>query len=415
MRISLLLEREPFGSIFEETISAFFCDYFEQDYKVKWCQGDSKIEIAKLKDETQIWKCNPQLNAIFVPGAEKIIFEPIVREFSYTSIWWRKPFQYLYVKTAAHGVRGKYFTKINIKISPIVPDAKDLLIVGGNHKLRLLDHKRKKCFVILKKGFNSNFYERELKMRRLAHNLKLPVPSILEEVSSDIKWYAEEYVIGTPINRLKESKRSRFILGECIKALQILGEHTREEIEVENYVEKLSESIKSNVISNHLLIEGEQVRLLDYLDKIRNFIVELSLNYIKKINTVIVHGDFQPANIIINNDCYWMIDWEYSCRRQAEYDKLVYLLESRFPGGLAQRLKNLLKDDRMWADPALCKWSGTGIGKMSFRNKRLILAIFLLEELSLRMEENSNPMFKKLGSGFYDFINEFPKALEVIK
>ena len=413
MRISLLLEREPFGTIFEETMSTFFSDYFEQDYKVKWCQGDSKIEIAKLKDETQIWKCNPQLNAIFVPGADKIIFEPIVREFSYTSIWWRKPFQYLYVKTAAHGVWGKYFAKINIKVSPVVPDAKNLLIVGGNHKLRLLDYKRKKCFIILKKGFNSNFYERELKVRRLAHNLKLPVPSILEEVSSDIRCYTEEYVIGTPINRLKGNKRSRFILGECIKALRILGEHTREEIEVENYVGRLSESIKSNVISNHLLGEGEQARSLDYLDKIRSFIVELSRNYIKKINTVIAHGDFQPANIIINNDCYWMIDWEYSCRRQAEYDGLVYLLESRFPCGLAQRLENLLKDDRIWAEPILCKWSDGG--KIDLQRKRFILAIFLLEELSLRIEENSNPMFKKLGAGFYDFFNELPRALEVIK
>lgn len=415
MKISLLLKREPFGTIFEETMSAFFSDYFSQDYKVKWCQTDSKIEITELKDETQIWKCNPQLNAIFVPGAEKIIFEPIVREFRYTSIWWRKPFQYLYVKTATHGVWGKYFAKINIKVSPIVPDAKDLLIVGGNHKLRLLDYKRKKCFIVLKKGFNSNFYERELNARRLAHNLKLPVPSILEEVSSDIRWYAEEYVIGTPINRLKESKRSRFILGECIKALRILGEHTREEIEVENYVERLSGSIKSNVISNHLLIEGEQARLLDYLDKARSLIIELSQNYIKKMNTIIVHGDFQPGNIIINNDCYWIIDWEYSYRRQEEYDGLVYLLKSRFPCGLAQRLKNLLKDDRMWTDPILCKWPGTGIGKMSLRHKRLILAIFLLEELGLQIEENSNPMFKELGSGFFDFINEFPKVLEAIK
>jgi len=252
-----------------------------------------------------------------------------------------------------------------------------------------------------------------LNARKLAYNLKLPVPSILEEVSSNIKWYAEEYVIGTPINRLKESKRSRFVLGECVKALRILGEHTREEIEVENYIGRLSESIKSNVISNHLLIEGEQVRLLDYLDKIRSFVLELSRNCIGKIDTVIAHGDFQPANIIINDDCYWMIDWEYSCRRQAEYDGLAYLLKSRFPCGMAERLKSLLKDDRIWAEPILCKWPDGG--KIDLQRKRFILAVFLLEELSLRMEENSNPMFNRLGAGFYDFIKELPRALEVIK
>ena len=413
MRISMLLEREPFSSIFEETMSTFFSDYFEQDYKVKWCQGDLDKKMAVFKGETQIWNCNPQLNAIFVPSAERKVFEPITREFSYTSVWWRKPFQYMYVKTATHRIWGKYLAKINIKISPVVPDAKDLIIIGGNHKLRLLDYKRKKCFIILKKGFDSNFYERELNARRLVCNLKLPVPSILEEVSSNIKWYAEEYVIGTPINRLKESKRSRFVLGKCIKALQILAEHSREEIEVENYISKLSKSIKSNVISNRLLIEEEQARLLHYLDKTRSLIVELSRNSLRKIDTVIAHGDFQPANVIIGDDCYWMIDWEYSCRRQAEYDGLVYLLKSRFPYGMASRLKNLLKDDKIWSEPILCKWPDGG--KIDLGRKRFILGIFLLEELSLRMEENSNPMFKILGSGFYDFINELPKALEVIK
>ena len=80
---------------------------------------------------------------------------------------------------------------------------------------------------------------------------------------------------------------------------------------------------------------------------------------------------------------------------------------------MAKRLKSFLKDVRIWTEPILCKWPDGD--KIDLQRKRLILAIFLLEELSLRIEENSNPMFKKLGSGFYDFINELPKALEVIK
>ncbi|HBY56701.1 MAG TPA: hypothetical protein DEG96_02380 [Candidatus Atribacteria bacterium] len=414
MKISLLLEREYFVSIFEGTMSSFFSDYFGQSYKVKWQQSDFKKD-TEFKGEVQTWRCNPQINAIFVPGAEREVFEPIIREFSYTPVWWRKPFQYIYIRTATHMIWGKYLAKINIKVSPVVPDAKDLLIVGGNHKLRLLDNKRKKCFVILKKGFDSNFFERELNVRRLAYNLKLPVPSVLEEGSSNIRWYAEKYVVGTPINRLKESKRSRFALGECIKALQILAEYSREEIEVENYLENLSQSIKKNISSNILLKEEERTKLLGYLDRVRSLVVELSRNYLRKIDTVIAHGDFQPANIIINNDDYWIIDWEYSCRRQAEYDGLVYVLKSRFPRGMAKRLKNLLEDDRMWAEPILCKWPDMKVNNISLRRRRLILTIFLLEELSLRIEENSNPVFKELGCGFYDFVSEFPKVLEVMR
>jgi len=54
-------------------------------------------------------------------------------------------------------------------------------------------------------------------------------------------------------------------------------------------------------------------------------------------------------------------------------------------------------------------------GKIDLQRKRFILAIFLLEELSLRIEENSNPIFKRLEFGFIDFINELPEALGVIK
>ena len=54
----------------------------------------------------------------------------------------------------------------------------------------------------------------------------------------------------------------------------------------------------------------------------------------KKIVTAQTHGDFHAANMLIEKDHFWLIDWEYSSRRQIAYDALVYSLASRFPRNL---------------------------------------------------------------------------------
>jgi len=53
-----------------------------------------------------------------------------------------------------------------------------------------------------------------------------------------------------------------------------------------------------------------------------------------QILTALTHGDFQPGNILVDGDRVWLIDWEYSARRQVGYDALVYALCSRFPSPL---------------------------------------------------------------------------------
>ena len=88
-------------------------------------------------------------------------------------------------------------------------------------------------------------------------------------------------------------------------------------------------------------------------------------------------------------------------------------MKTRFPGGLTKRLKSFLINDRIRKDSLLNKW--LGIAKMNLRYERITLAIFLLEELSFYIEENTNPMFKQLGLGFINFMKEFPMAVEVIK
>src|SRR5881628_1271530 len=79
MRISLLLEREPFGEIVEETLPTLLGALSGRAHTVRW-YGDGHVEPVRRPDE-QIWLCNPLLNAIFLPQASAASLEPVVREF----------------------------------------------------------------------------------------------------------------------------------------------------------------------------------------------------------------------------------------------------------------------------------------------------------------------------------------------
>lgn len=410
MKISLLLKREPFGSTLEQTLAGFFACRFGKEYKVKWFHGNPGLNSVR-REGYQVWVCNLYLNSIFVPEAHKEIFRPVYQEYGRATIWWYRPLQYSYVNLATRRPFACWLAQFTIGIQPEVPEAENMLVIGGNHKLRVLNYSSKESSAILKTGFNSVYIERELITRRLANHFKLPVPE-LHDVSADGTWFTEKYVVGTPLNRLAAAKRIS-VFKESLKALRTLADNTVEEVEVGDYVTNLTEMTKSSIKKNHLLGETEKLTLFDWISETRETIYQLAGSSSDKLVTVLTHGDFQPANIIVGKNNYWLIDWEYSCRRQAGYDGLVFLLGSRFPEGLALRIKRLLTEGKLWSDPILYDWPG--VGSTNLLRRRLILAIFLLEELNLHLEQNSNPCFFELDHGFKKFSNELSGALKAVK
>ena len=51
MKISLLLEREPFGKIFEESFTLFLNDFTKSQHKVKWHKKKLNIQNHKTQRE----------------------------------------------------------------------------------------------------------------------------------------------------------------------------------------------------------------------------------------------------------------------------------------------------------------------------------------------------------------------------
>jgi aminoglycoside phosphotransferase len=395
MRLSLLLPREPFPVIFAQTLSRFLLSWTGKPYEIYW---DPKRPLAASHWRSgEFWLVNIYLNAIFIPRADPAIFDPVKQEFSRSLVWWRRWPQRLYVDMATSPLMAKWLAHAGVSLTPALPQAELMLIVPGNHKIRLLDYGAKTVYAIRKSGFPAQFLEREIEVRRLAEELGLPVPR-LKTVAGDSAWLSEEYVSGTPVNRLQDPAQASAAFDQAHQALKVLHRHTLREVNANQYVDLLSTEAHTHIAANALIPPGSKRVFFQTLDALVTRIQALLPAGGNRLPTVLAHGDFQPANILVDADRLWLIDWEYSGRRQAAYDVLTFMLASRFTRGLAGRLQRLITqgipDAGLWPD-----FSCYANGWQDSRHRLFYGSLFLLEELALRLEESNNPCFVQLDNG----------------
>ncbi len=402
MRISLLLQREPFALILEKTLKKFVEEKFQREFVVKW--HDGKLLRHKTRGYDS-WLCNYYLNTIFVPQVPKYVLQPVEKEFARSDRAWRTPLNKIYFSLATSKLLSRYFADAVLEITPVLPDSQNLLIIAGNHHIRLLDYSCSCCFVIKKDNFPRGFFDNEIKIRK-EHDY-LPSPR-LREISCNSFWYSEDLVIGTPINRLKDPSRAATIVDEVKQPLIRLLKNTSSEEDALVYTATLCDTINDSLARYHLLDRNEK-------EAIQQLVGEISLDirrFCKEIGSRIIisqtHGDFQPANILEGKDGIWLIDWEYTGRRQIAYDGLVFVLKARSSKGFSKRIKHAVEYKGITDFSLLQQWPH--IEWQEKKHRCLYLAVFLLEELSLKLRENDNPLFKKMGPGFYDFLEEIRRA-----
>lgn len=405
MRMSLLLQREPFGRIAADTLAAFWRERYRQSFIVTWQTGWPPV-ASKNSGPSQRWLCNIYLNAIFRPQATPAIFDPIRREFSHSLVAWRRPLQRAYVWAATSRGMAPWLAQAGLRVTPALPNATQTLIVGGNHKIRILDQPAGLAYGLNKAGFNPHFIRQEIAARRRAEALQLPVPALVE-TGPDNTWFCEQYVSGTPLNRLTDPAVVDQTTHTAVNALHRLVEHTVQAEVLTDYVTGLHHHIQTLIDRNHLLTSWQKQTLRrDTARLVERVSRQPAAN---QITTAVSHGDFQPGNILRNGDEVWLIDWEYTGRRQSGYDALVFTLHARFPRGLATRLNEFVAAGP--TETALFKhWPG--FFWQDIKHRRLYAALFLLEELRLHLEENDNPVFHRLGDGLQTMLLELSTYLE---
>lgn len=403
MRISLLLQREPFGEIFEKTLSDFLRSYFGQFYTVKWRKASS---LANSGTNKQIWLCNPYLNAIFVLGAHKQTFLPVIQEFSRSTKWWRRPIQKLYIELSTKQWTCKWFASYVIEISPPLKKAEHFLILGGNHHIRLLDYNEGKAFVIQKVGFDRAFIANDICVRR--QNSYLPTPAIYN-VAEDGSWYSEELIAGTPINRLKGVEKSKRLAENAIKVLSRLYKNTARKAKTVGYALEIIKRIEKQIKACLNFTKDRKENILKELLDLKKAVNCLQNNDMTVAQT---HGDFQPANILVDNNRIWIIDWEYTAERQIVYDGLVFALKARFSQGLDQRILQAIKGDLQGCGQLLELIPDVQWHDIDKRYSMLIL--FLLEDMELKLRETCSSVFFDQNQEFTKFWEQAKQTIQVI-
>ncbi|AKF25185.1 hypothetical protein YH65_07105 [Sulfurovum lithotrophicum] len=396
MKIELLIEREPFWDILFRTLDAY---YHNIDGKKRNIQLRSK----KIKDlfNRNIFLVNSKLNIIFNPHVDKNIFGQTKKEFSYHPKRLKRWMQTAYVNLATTFPFSFFFAESVLEINPLVPHAKDILILGGNNRLRIMDLKSDSMIVILKKGFSRYFFDNEVLLREKMKDMDIPK---LLSCNPAHSFFSEEIISGTPINRLQDDQTAQEALEKAISNLQTLYGQTIEEIELPSYESQLHSEIDG--LLDNKVFSSIRDRVLSLCDKLFSFESNR-----ETISLAMTHGDFQAANILLDKDNIWLIDWENAKKRSVDYDALTFVLKARsielFYDAFVmfyQQGKN--KEYDLFKKSISC---------LDDNDVERMLRVFLVENLIFALQQNNNEMFYSFDTYLVDYLEIMEKIVKDLK
>ena len=389
MRLDLLLKRENFAQIFELSLENFLLDKLGIVTVIRW-KKRFKSNNALL--------VNHKLNVIYSKNIDRDKLRAIVSEYAYHPNILRHFLQKCYIKLASNIYFERLFVKMRVEVKPWTSSLDDFCIIPGNHSIRIIDLKLSICRVVIKDGHNTQFINNEIYLRE--NYSFLPIPKLLNVDSLGL-WYEEVQISALPLNRIENQDIKDKALLRAQKSLLSLYARTLIKVNIFSYLEALQRT------STDLIIKLPKVYIQKDKNKI-DFILGLLMVDLSKlddyeINLVLSHGDFQPANILVDNTDQelYLIDWEYSYKRSIYYDALVYESHCRSPKGLSERLGLILNG----ADSAY-DWC---VENTSNKLIKMDLVVFLIEDLIVRLSELQIPNMINKNDGFEVWLNEVEK------
>lgn len=388
MKIKDLLDREPFGAIFEETLSRFFSAYLGRETRVGWRKRGSGAKAVG-----DVWYCNPALNAVVHRDACEEVRRTVWGQYATTPFLRRRLAQKAYVTLATGRWWGPALSAYEVHIAPGVPDSQNLLICGGNSRIRVIDVVRRRTWDVLKAGFPQALMDAELGVRQSPN--RPPVPNV-SAVAEDRSWFEAEFVQAVSLNRLPPENPRLPLLEEALRALGAWLELSLRDVDVGHYVAAVERKLQACLLNSPRIDRPERVVVEGWVARIKALVTGGGAGSDSPGLQLVAtgHGDFQEGNILVGRDGrVWIVDWECSAERQVAYDFLVLGLRSRFPAGLGGRVQKAVESED-W--PISClPWLPERVSRSlaSRAERRRCLAVFLLEELEWALREISNPLF----------------------
>jgi len=391
MRLDLLLQRENFSEIFSQSFQQELYKQFGWDGLLVW-----KWERRQMFSPKNLL-VNHKLNVIYPNTICRKDLRQITAEYAYHPNLLRRLLQMLFVRFATSFPFELFTTKAVIEVDPWLEKIDKWCIVPGNHAMRIvyLDHSI--CRVFCKQGFSAKFIENEIYVRK--EYPFLPTPRLLNS-DEDKSWFLEERIIALPLNRIADQQVKKEIISQARNALLELYRKSSQSVRLDEWTQNINSSLHESIESLPSIYKQHDRNKIYAISKILSKLVSDADD--EWIDTVRSHGDFQPANIMVVtkygfNQLY-LIDWEYSERRCKFYDAMVFSSQARSPKGLKARLDTLLvgsDESYLWC----------GCDKL----QRWMLAIFLMEDLLLKLQELQIPDLKQKGAGLNFWMEEVSK------
>ena len=371
MRLDLLLKREDFAKTFEITFVRYLFEVFNISATVNWRNSTKDSNFLLV---------NHKLNVIYSKNIDRAKLKLIVSEYEYNPNLVRRFLQKIYIKLSISTYFEHLFAKTIVSVSPWIESFDEVCIVPGNQSIRIINLETLTARVILKEGFSSQSIRNEIYLRQKYKFL--PIPKLLN-VDTQSLWFEELQVSALPFNRIDNQTIKDKILIDVKRNLLKLYSETTIKIDIKNYVKSLYETC-DNLITKlpeiYTKFDKKEIRDIFILlnETVKNFPD-------RTIDLAQSHGDLQLGNILVgnNNSELYLIDWEYTEKRSIFYDSLVLATDCRKPKGLAKRIKTIL-------DGADLSWNWC-IKTDGFRLSKCELAIFLIEDLIVRLSELNIP------------------------
>ena len=371
MRLDLLLKREDFAKTFEISFARYLFEVFNISATVNWRNSTKDSNFLLV---------NHKLNVIYSKNIDRAKLKLIVSEYEYNPNLVRRFLQKIYIKLSISTYFEHLFAKTIVSVSPWIESFDEVCIVPGNQSIRIINLETLTARVILKEGFSSQSIRNEIYLRQKYKFL--PIPKLLN-VDTQSLWFEELQVSALPFNRIDNQTIKDKILIDVKRNLLKLYSETTIKIDIKNYVKSLYETC-DNFITKlpeiYTKFDKKEIRDIFILlnETVKNFPD-------RTIDLVQSHGDLQLGNILVgnNNSELYLIDWEYTEKRSIFYDSLVLATDCRKPKGLAKRIKTIL-------DGADLSWNWC-IKTDGFRLSKCELAIFLIEDLIVRLSELNIP------------------------
>ncbi len=265
-----------------------------------------------------------------------------------------------------------------ITFEKLPSNSKDLYIMPGNMKLKVLNFRTMKIDNIIKNKYQKSSFKKEKSVRLVPEwDFILPM-----KILSNIV-YQEELLLGCSLDRLKNELRDpveKIIEGKIFE----IQKKNRKSINSIDYGKSLIRTIED--MTSELQNGSEyKAKLIDFAKRILKTLVNTN------IDVCFSHGDFQNGNIFITeNGKVYVIDWETFDVRSLGYDLLTYFYKFRYRKDFLLRIDIFLKDE---------KWDN--ISNKFYEhiiNKSLVLTLYLLEDIVWILSENLQTSEKRFSN-----------------